>query len=225
MRLALLSLLAILICAASSVTSRADEPAAKLPKIVLLGDSIRMSYTPYVTKELASKAVIVSNKANGGDSAKEVAQLTQWAIKEQPDIVHFNAGIHDIKKFKKTGKYQVSPEQYAANLRTIVERLRKETKAVVIFATTTPIIDDRAAKTREKVEYELLDASTVEYNGIARQVMEEFKVPVNDLRAALGDADEQRKLISADGVHFSPAGVNKLGAAVVTAINERLGKK
>jgi len=214
--------LAILLVAASIATVYANDPATKLPKVVLLGDSIRLSYTPYVTKVLTGKAMVVSNKENGGDSAKEVAKLDDWAIKEQPDIVHFNAGIHDIKRFKKSGTYQVSPEQYEANLRRIVGRLRSETKAVVIFALTTPIVDDRAAKMREKAEYELLDASIVEYNSIARKVMEELNVLVNDLPAALGSADEQRKLISSDGVHFNPAGVDKLGAAVVTIIKEQL---
>ena len=68
--------------------------------------------------------------------------------------------VHDTKKSKTTGTFQVPPEQYEANLRKIVERIRRETKATVLFATTTPIIDDRAAQGRTKAEYELLEAST-----------------------------------------------------------------
>src|SRR5688572_30255294 len=117
----------------------------KLPKVVLIGDSIRMSYAPTVARQLEGKAVIVESKANGGDSSNVLAKLKEWAINEQPDIVHFNCGIHDTKKDKQTGTFQTPPEKYEANLRKIVETLRKETKAKVIFATTTPIIDDRAA--------------------------------------------------------------------------------
>ena len=46
--------------------SALSEPAAEaLPKIVLVGDSIRLSYTPAVVKQLEGKAVALSPKANG----------------------------------------------------------------------------------------------------------------------------------------------------------------
>lgn len=198
----------------------AQEPG--LPKVVLLGDSIRLGYAPLVEKLLAGKAIIVSPKANGGDSANTLKNLEAWAIREQPDIVHFNCGIHDVKKSKKTGEHQVPAQQYEANLRRIVERLRKETKATVIFATTTPILDERAAKGRAKADYELLEASAVQYNGIARKVTQELKVPVNDLRAVMPDTGTREKLISADGIHFTQEGREKLAAAVAEAISRHL---
>ncbi len=198
--------------------------AADLPKVVLLGDSIRLGYAPRVAKKLEGKASVVSPAKNGGDSNNEVKNLGDWAIKEQPDVVHFNAGIHDIKKFKATGKHQVEPAQYESNLRSIVERLRKETKATVIFALTTPVIDDRAAKLRAKAEYELLSASQNQYNDIARRVMKELNVPINDLPAALGSAEEQAKLVSEDGIHMTSAGTEKLAAAVAATVSEHLPK-
>lgn len=200
-----------------------QDPA--LPKVVLLGDSIRLGYAPLVEKLLAGKAVIVSPKANGGDSSNTLKNLETWAIREQPTLVHFNCGIHDIKKSKKTGEHQVPASQYEANLRRIVERLRKETKAVVLFGTTTPILDDRAAKTRTKAEYQLLEASASEYNRIAGKVMKELKVPVNDLRAVMLDAETREKLVSADGIHFTPQGREKLAAAVAEAIRQHLPSK
>ncbi|WP_425616119.1 SGNH/GDSL hydrolase family protein [Anatilimnocola sp. NA78] len=201
----------------------AAQPAA-LPKVVLIGDSIRMGYAPTVTKQLEGKAVIAQSKANGGDSANVVKKLAE-AIAEKPDVVHFNCGIHDTKKDKKTAVFQITPEQYEANLRQIVDTLRKETKAVVIFATTTPIIDDRAAKQRTEASYELLDASTVEYNRIAMRVMEELKVPVNDLRAVCGEAADRANLMTDDGVHFTAAGKTKLGNAVAEFISKHLPTK
>ena len=135
------------------------QDQAPLPKVVLLGDSIRLSYTPHVEKALTGQATIISPKANGGDSSRVVKNLDEWAIREQPAFVHFNCGIHDIKKSKTNGTFQVPPAEYEANLRKIVERLRGETNAVVIFALTTPVGDARAAKGRQKVDYELLDAS------------------------------------------------------------------
>ena len=197
----------------------------KLPKVVLIGDSIRMSYAPIVAKQLEGKAVIVEAKANGGDSSNVLAHLKEWAISEQPEIVHFNCGIHDTKKDKTNGTFQTPPEKYATNLKKIVETIRKETKAKVIFATTTPIVDERAAKQREKASYELLDASTVQYNEIALRVMKELDVPVDDVRAAAGTGDELGKRMSNDGVHFTDEGRKKLGMAVAEFIERQLPAK
>ncbi len=203
-------------------TALSQEQSGGLPKVVLLGDSIRMSYAPYAEKALAGQAVVISPKFNGGDSARVLKSLEEWAIREQPAVVHFNCGIHDTKKSKSTGKFQVPPDEYASNLRSIVERLRKETKAVVIFGLTTPVDDARAAKGRQKVDYELLEASASQYNQIAQRVMTEVGVPVNDLRAALGDAEERARLLGGDGIHFTPAGYEKLGTAVAAEVRKHL---
>jgi len=221
MRFALVCcLLALAVC---NTMHAADEtPAKALPKVVLIGDSIRLSYAPVVAKQLAGKASIVSPKPNGGDSSNVLKNIEAWAIREQPAVVHFNCGIHDTKKFKATGKFQVSPEQYEANLRDIVSQLRKKTKAKILFALTTPIVDDRAAKTRAERDYELLNASTEQYNEIAQRVMKELDVPVNDLRKALGTPEEQARAIVDDGVHFNKQGVDKLAAAVTAFLSEHL---
>jgi len=211
-------------CACSLAPTRAAEPA-KLPRVVLHGDSIRMAYAPLVAKKLEGKATIISFKNNGNDSTNQLKTIKQWAIDEKPDIVQFNCGIHDTKKDKKTGKFQTSPEQYEANLRKIVETIRKETKAKVIFALTTPIHDERAAKQRADKEYDLLDASTVEYNKIAERVMKELRVPVLDLRSVLGTDEERAKLIQNDGVHYTQAGSEKLATAVADFVQKELPTK
>jgi lysophospholipase L1-like esterase len=216
----LILFLGLLVGSTPVICAQSTEKA--LPKVVLLGDSIRLGYTPYVEKQLAGQAVVISPKANGGDSGRVLKNLEEWAIREQPAVVHFNCGIHDTKKSKTTGKFQVPPDEYAANLRNIVGRLRRETKAVVIFALTTPVDDARAAQGRQKVDYELLEASAAQYNEIARGVMKELDVPVNDLRAALGNAEEQKRLQGGDGIHFTTAGSEKLGTAVAAAIRGQL---
>ncbi|WP_240907121.1 SGNH/GDSL hydrolase family protein [Paludisphaera rhizosphaerae] len=198
------------------------EPTPSLPKIVLVGDSIRLAYAPIVAKRLEGKAIVISPAPNGGDSANVLKHLEEWVVREQPAIVHFNCGIHDTKKFKTSGQFQVPPEAYEANLRAIVERIRSKTEATVVFATTTPVIDDRAAKTRSKVDYELLNASTEQYNAIARKVMADLKVPVDDVRLAAGDADVLAKRIGDDGIHFQPEGREALGEAVAAYLTKLL---
>jgi len=212
--------------AMTSVLAAVEETTtADLPRVVIVGDSIRMSYAPTVIAQLAGKANVVSPEANGGDSSNVLKHLDAWVIEKKPVVVHFNCGIHDTKKFKATGKYQVSPEQYEANLRKIVARIRKETGAVVLFATTTPILDDRAARTRSDRDYELLGASVRQYNAIAERVMQELGVPVNDLHAALSDPGPEFKLedlIGNDGVHLQPEARQLLGKTVAAFIDSHL---
>ena len=117
-----------------------EKEKPKLSKVVLVGDSIRLSYAPLVAKQLEGTAVVVSPQANGGDSGNVLKNLDRWVIREKPTLVHFNCGIHDTKKFKSTGKFQVSPNEYEANLRKIVERTRRDQHAKMI---ATRIVDNR----------------------------------------------------------------------------------
>src|SRR5947209_3922130 len=68
----------------TSATWAAAQPKGDLPKVVLIGDSIRMGYAPLVAKRLEGKAIIISSKANGGDSSNVLKNLEEWTIKEKP---------------------------------------------------------------------------------------------------------------------------------------------
>lgn len=202
--------------------AQADESPQPKPKVVLVGDSIRLGYADTVVKQLHGTAIVTGPKANGGDSSNVLKNLEAWVIQEQPDVVHFNCGIHDTKKNKATGEYQVSPEQYDANLRKIVQRLRQETKATILFATTTPILTDRAAKGRAKADYALSGESIEQYNIIALKVMKELDVPVNDLHALFADTEFRDRVMGSDGTHFNAEGSAKLGQTVAGFIQQHM---
>ncbi|MGV3660881.1 MAG: SGNH/GDSL hydrolase family protein [Prosthecobacter sp.] len=226
MKQRILSILVLCALAATVSAQEASKPAdtqtATLPKVVLLGDSVREHYAPFVAELLAGRATVATPKANGRDTGTLLKNLDEWAVKERPDVVHFNCGIHDTKRDQKTGKLNVPPEQYEANLREIVKRLRAETKAQVVFALSTPLIDERSKGYWKTRSYQLFNATVMEYNVIALRVMKELDVPVNDLPAALGDAAESARLHDGGGIHFTPEGSRKLAAAVVAFVTPRL---
>src|SRR5207248_4134582 len=121
------------------------QEKADLPRVLLLGDSIRIGYAPLVAKKLEGVAVVIHpGMENCADTPTTLKGLDRWLADAKPAVVHFNCGLHDLKFGKKTKAHQVPLEQYEANLKEIVERLRKATPNVV-FATTTPILDDRHA--------------------------------------------------------------------------------
>ena len=195
------------------VVSSAAAQEKPLPKVVLVGDSIRMGYAPLVAERLAGKAVIISANANGEDTANVLRNLDVWVINEQPAIVHINAGLHDLKVKDKT--YQVPLAEYEKNLQTILERIRTGTKARIIFATTTPILDNLHAQ--RKVGFDRFQADVQRYNAASIAVMKRAGVPVNDLHKVVEDGGKD-KFMSGDGTHYTHQGYELLATAVTESI-------
>jgi lysophospholipase L1-like esterase len=196
----------------SDATAANPGNEKSLPTIVLIGDSIRMGYAPFVAEMLKGKANVVAAEKNGGDSARLLANLDEWAIAHRPAIVHFNCGLHDLKESRKTKKPQVSIENYEKNVREIVDRLQKGTKARLIFATTTPIRDELHAK--RKGEFDRREADVKRYNDVALKVMREKGVEIDDLHAAVTKAGID-KIQRPDGTHYTPEGSKALAKVVV----------
>jgi len=201
----------VLFCVILVSSSAAQEK--RVPKVVLIGDSIRMGYAPLVAKLLDGKAVVISQSANGEDSGNVLRHLDEWVINEKPDVVHINAGLHDLKLKDRT--YQVPLGEYQNNLKTILDRIQKETKAKIIFATTTPIVDGLHAQ--RKAGFDRFEADVQKYNVAAVSVMKEARVPINDLHLLIESGGKQA-LMNSDGTHYTPEGYARLAAAVTNNI-------
>jgi hypothetical protein len=202
-------------------------------RVLLLGDSISLGYTESVISGLGEDAEVVRPlRANGRDYLNcqgtncATANLDGWldVLGEDFDVVHFNFGLHDLKRVHPaTGEnsgdpshpHQASPASYRRQLRAVAERLRA-TDARLVFALTTPIPPHPDGPYREPED-------AVVYNAIAREVMGELEIPVNDLYSfALERLEAIQK---PDDVHFSAEGSRVLGAEVVRAIRARAAWK
>jgi lysophospholipase L1-like esterase len=216
--LTLLAALCPAVLPAASRTARGDEPKAK-PVVVLVGDSIRIGYAPVVAEKLKGLAEVVSPAENGGDSGNVLKHLDEWVIRHDPAVVHFNAGLHDLKTDPKTGAKQVGPDDYKKNLAEIVRRLERETSARLVFATTTPVIDER---TRNKNPFVRNEADVEAYNRAAREVVASSPaVVVDDLHATVMGLGPASALV-ADGVHFTPEARQAQGEQVARVVREAI---
>lgn len=200
------------------VTS-AQTAAKELPRVVLVGDSIRLGYAPLVAKRLEGIAVVISANENGEDSRNVLKNFGDWVVKQKPDVVQINCGLHDLKINSQSKLYQVPLADYEANLRTLAARLRKETSAPVIFANTTPIHDARHAK--RLAGFDRFAADVQRYNAVAERVMSESGIPVNDLHGIVERAGVEI-LLDADGTHYTPAGSERLADAVTDSVLRQL---
>lgn len=182
--------------------------------VVLIGDSIRMGYQRVVRRELDGLVDVWGPEQNGGNSQNVLVHLDSWAITRQPDIIHVNCGLHDIKTpFDSTAR-AIPLAQYQANVRRILARLRNETQATVIWATTTPV---NHAWHHENKDFDRFEADVEAYNAAATAIAVETGCPVDDLYSVIIAAGRDEKLVP-DGVHFNGQGYDLLGAAVAGCI-------
>lgn len=195
------------------------EPMASTPVVLIIGDSISMDggYLPGVTRRLGDRFRVIHNPDNGGDSADILAHVDEWLAAAEPDIVHFNCGLHDSKFDRLRKTRQQEPQAYERNLREIIRRLRARPETRLIFALTTPVNEEwhRAAR-----PFDRRAADVILYNTIARRVMSENAIPINDLHQVITDAVPDTCLLP-DGVHFNAKG-NALLAEAVAAMIDRV---
>jgi lysophospholipase L1-like esterase len=187
------------------------------PKVLIIGDSISMGYTPHVAARLAGAAEVAHNPGNAGDTDNTAAGLDAWLAEAAPDVVHFNCGLHDIKVARDARRNQVPLDRYRENLARIVERL-SQSAAKLIWATITPVIEDRHTAVKEFDRY---NRDVKAYNAAAAEIVGRAGIPVDDLHAAAVAAGPEH-VICEDGVHFTDDGYRMLAEAVATCLREHL---
>ena len=85
-----------------------DDP--KLPRVLLIGDSVSRGYTLAARHALAGRVNVHRAPENCGSTANGVKKLDIWLGDGKWDVIHFNFGLHDLKYLDEKGKY-VPPEQ------------------------------------------------------------------------------------------------------------------
>jgi dienelactone hydrolase/lysophospholipase L1-like esterase len=211
----LLSVVGLLSATTRSRGQADASPRPELPRVVLVGDSIRLGYAPRVAERLAGKAVVISPPENGGDSVNVLAHLDEWVVRQKPDIVHLNCGLHDLKRSRTGGHHQVELDRYSENLRRIVARIRAGTNAAFVFADTTPILDDRHS--RRGADFDRTEADVRRYNAAAAAIMGELGVPVHDLHWVVEQGGPET-MLGPDGTHYTAAGSDRLAEAVADCV-------
>jgi acyl-CoA thioesterase-1 len=188
----------------------ADDP--KLPRVLLIGDSISRGYMPEVRTLLEGKASVHRIPANGGSTAKGLKNLKTWLGDEKWDVIHFNWGLHDLK-FGHDGKKQVPLDEYEKNLRALVAQL-KATGAKLIWCNTTPVPEGSDGR---------IAGEEVKYNEAAARVMKEAGIPTDDLNAHAAAKLKDVQLPA--NVHYSDAGYKYLAEQVAKEIAAALPRK
>ena len=108
-------------------------PDTKLPRVLLIGDSITNGYHGDVARLLKGKANVdmLATSASICDPSL-IAQVKLAVGDYKHAVIHFNNGLHG---------FHLDDAQYAAGLKRLVETLKQlEPQAKLIWATSTPIV-------------------------------------------------------------------------------------
>lgn len=180
--------------------------------ILLIGDSIRMSYQSLVSDALAGRARVVAPAENSAFSLYTYMRLTSW-LEEfgTPDIVYWNNGIWDLGVCTGRFPHQFSIEEYVGNLGSILKRLQEQ-DAEIIWRTTTPVQPNFPWEG----EWSFAADDVVSYNAAALELMQHEGIPCHDLGAIVQkDLDSY---LAEDGLHLSALGIETCADAIVSLL-------
>lgn len=201
-----------------------DDP--KLPRVMIIGDSISVGYTDEVRRLLAGKANVHRVAGNAGPSSSGVQKLAEWLAPTNGtwDVIHFNFGLHDLKlgtggkasqPYATSDGHQVSLEDYEKNLTQIVAKF-KTTGAALVWCSTTPVPAGKVDPPRQPDD-------VTKYNEVARQVMIKNGVAIDDLFAT--SLPRLPEIQLPHNVHYTKEGYAELAKQVAASIEEALKKR
>ena len=197
-----------------------DDP--KLPRVLLIGDSISIGYTVPVRKILKGKVNVHRIPTNGRYASYGVQNLKKWLGDKKWDVIHFNWGLWDLcyrnpdskeqgHRDKVNGKITAMPEEYRKSMETLVAELKK-TGAKLVWCETTPVPENEAGR---------IAGDAVKYNAIANEIMKKNGIQINHLHAHA--LKKLPGIASAPGnVHYTAAGSEYLAEKVAEEIQKAL---
>jgi len=209
----------ILVLFAFSTASFEPEKA----KILIIGDSVSIGYTPFVKEYLKEIADVLHNPGNAQHTGNGLKNIELWIDNIDWDIIQFNWGLWDLcyrhpdskvqgQRDKIHGKITISPEDYEKQLDALVKIIRKKSKAKLIFVTTTYVPVNEAGR---------FSKDALKYNKIARGVMKANGVKINDIYRF--SKDIHRKYGNGnDDVHYTEKGYEALGKQIAAFLEHEI---
>ena len=179
-----------------------------MKKIILLGDSIRLSYQRRVTELLGSDYTVWGPEDNCRFASYTLRMLYDY--REQlkgADVIHFNCGLWDMCDLFGDGPF--TPMEVYAEQMARIAKILKTYAPVVIFAATTPPSPKMWGHDMDRVRA---------YNAAAMAALEPLGILFDDLFTPV--AEDIDCMISDDLLHASPYGVEVLANRVADCVKK-----
>jgi len=180
---------------------------AKLPNILLVGDSITRNYFPEVQHQLTNVAnvYLFATSASIGDPLLS-RQLAEFASMEKVafQVVHFNNGMHG---------WTYSETEYRDAFPSLLRELHAIAPgASLIWATITPVnVGTVPGPTNDRIDAR---------NAIALGFIAKARIPVDDQHGLMSHHTDQYE----DNVHFNSEGAAIQGKQAAQTLRTSLSK-
>jgi lysophospholipase L1-like esterase len=201
----------------------------RLPRVLIIGDSISGHYHERLRMLMEGKANIVGeasaptrpdpkrsfwasvgNRFYRTDTATKGDDLKNFLAESGPwDIVHFNIGIH---VFSKANPGDEKP--YAEKLRQVVQTIR-DSGAICLFANSTGTVADNTIPNSPNY---LTNCKA--FNASAEAVMREMGVPVTDIYGMI--QPRIKELISGDLIHTNAEADQMMAELIAKRLTETI---
>jgi hypothetical protein len=185
-----------------------------MKKVMLIGDSIRLSYQTKVAELLKFSSIVTGPAENCRFSAYTLFNLSAWVPDDDYDVIQWNNGQWDTCHMA-DGKIHTALPTYLELQERIASILLKKTKRL-IFATTTPVRPEQFASGSI---HPRRNEDIIEYNGAAMGLMANLSIEVNDIHPEISQDIQQ--YISEDMVHLTEEGVSRCAGLVVAKLTSQ----
>ena len=193
------------------------------PKILIIGDSISIGYTPFVKDNLNGTVIVEHNPGNAQHTGTGLKEVEAWIGDTDWDIIQFNWGLWDLcyrhpdskvygNRDKKHGKPDVSIEVYASNLDSLVTIMKEKTSAKLIFVTTTYVPKDEPGR---------IESDAIKYNETAKAIMKKHGILVNEIYEPSIEIHNTYGMGSRD-VHYKKEGYEKLSKLIIDFLEKQI---
>ena len=179
---------------------------SKMPRILLIGDSILNGYARQVIKKLNGKAY-VDMWVNPYHQSENLNKVLDRVLSQGPyDLIHFNVGLHGWQEGRiKKGTFIPLTRDYVKVIKS------RYPKAKLIWANSTPVTEKNNVAALDSE----INPTIIEHNRMAKLVMDEMNIPINNFYELL---DRNRKLAKGDRFHWTRPAYDLLADMVTKSV-------
>ena len=179
------------------------EYNAKLPNILLIGNSVMNGYHHFVIDSLKDKANVdywLTPKHLKSDHL--FTDLSKVVSFRKYDVIQFNIGLHGWPKGR------ILKKEYKPLLKKYVNIIKENApSSIIIWASTTPVTEEGKPELNKEI-----NPTIANRNIMAADVMKEMNVGINDLYV-IGESNLH--LSKGDRFHWKGEGYTLMGRVVV----------
>jgi len=183
----------------------------KLPRVLLIGDSILGGYMKQTIAALKGKAYVDAWTNPYNQSEHLNKKILPEILNHGPyDVIHFNMGLHGWQEGRiKAGTFEPLTKGYVEVIKA------KFPNAKIIWASSTPVtVKDKPTELDPEI-----NPVIIEHNRMAAKIMAEMNVPVNDFYSLLVD---KRNLARGDRFHWTAPAYQMLADMCIDSVLKAL---